>query len=326
MNPRLKKILTAGTFLAFSLVVFVALSLAGRSRDAGQRLESLANSVSAATAVVPVPKPENCLRAATLNCGNYLKERRNVGKIGNLFWPKPKAERAELAKLIAVCNPDVIALQEIGGEAQLKLLRGDLKALGADYPFFCVLQGRDERRNLALLSKIQFTRIQKFAETETMCRGVLSGTVFWKETPVDIFNIHLKSRLTRTAADPQCARERFGEAERALEIVRQNRSRPSRKNKKSHCILLGDFNDIPDSPPLKLFKKSRTVKSVPAEDSNGETWTFENPEKQLRDTSDYMFVSPALVEKIRGNKISIACGDNECRGTDHRILWADFEF
>lgn len=315
----LKQFLFSGLFLAVALALFIALALA--SQNCCGNAERLTDQLSSVVAekIVPANKPQNALRVATLNCNNYLTERRRVEN-GLVFWPKPKAERAALARLIAKQNIDIIALQEMGDKKHLRLLQNDLKKLGADYKFACVLQGRDQMRHVAFLSKNPFLSVKEFAEETTMSRGVLAVVVETQPagTPIAIFNIHLKSRLTRTKDDLNCARERADEMKRVLEIVRGNAMM-------NNFILLGDFNDVPESQTLKIVEESQIFKRVPARDCAGETWTFSNRAKELKDTSDYILLSFPLAKKLCGNQIFIA-DESAPRASDHRLLWCDLIF
>ena len=73
------------------------------------------------------------LRVATYNVRNYLMTDRLVpGKLGDkLIWrknyPKPEIEKTALRRIIAKVDPDILALQEMGGAPYLKELQRDLE-------------------------------------------------------------------------------------------------------------------------------------------------------------------------------------------------------
>ncbi len=305
----------AGTLAVF-LLVFVALAIWSRSNDIS-RIAAAFESVPA-DKIVPVAKSENVFRVATQNCQNYSIEFRRVAG-ASMFWPKPKSERAALARSLARVNADLVALQEIGDEKQLRLLKNDLKKLGCLYDYACVLDGRDSVRRLAFLSKVPFARILRFPEEEEMSRGVLAVETEVAGTRLLVFNLHLKSRLTRTREDPEAALEREGELLRALEILRETIAGTP------NYLLLGDFNDAPESETIGLLRASQLFCEIPAADGNGKKWTFENAAKNLEDTSDYIFPSPSLAKRLAGDKIFINDA-SVLSGSDHRSLWLDLDF
>ena len=83
---------------------------------------------------------------------------------------------------------------------------------------------------------------------------------------------------------------------------------------KSPYVLLGDFNDLPDSRTLALFKSRATE----ARKTAGASFTFSSskPEKEI----DYIFYSPA--ESFRAREVLVI---DEPMTSDHRPVFAVLE-
>lgn len=266
------------------------------------------------------------LRVASLNCKNYLSTNRYTSDDRyKRYWAKPYYERAALWKLIGQVQPDVLALQEIGGEKQLAQLVRDLeREQGLVFPYLTYLDGRDEKRKIAFISRLPFERILKFEETEFMSRGLLGVELRQGELKMTIFTLHLKSKLERSKEDPECNAERLAEARRVRKILEQTGT--------EHFVLLGDFNDSRESLPVRVFADWERCLRADLQDSFGRRWTYRNFSAEYEHTFDHCFISKALMAQYvpESGKIAdegIACLHVENRlvyASDHRMIFADF--
>ena len=88
-------------------------------------------------------------RVATYNVENYLDQptesRPHVKSVG---------ARNQVRASIRALNPDVLALEEMGGTNALLEVRASLKADGLDYPYWEHVQGWDTNIHVAILSKL----------------------------------------------------------------------------------------------------------------------------------------------------------------------------
>lgn len=268
------------------------------------------------------------LRVASLNCRNYLATNRYTDDARyKRYWAKPQGERAALRKLIKQVNPDVLAFQEIGGNKQLAQLQRDLKRENAlDFPYSVCLDGRDEKRKIAFLSRVPFERVFKFEETEHLSRGLLGVQVRLGSASVNIFTVHLKSKLARSKDDPECNAERLGEAQRIREILEQAGTET--------FVLLGDFNDFAESPPVHVFTNWARCRRLDLQDTFGRRWTYRNFKGDYKHTFDHCFISNTLGNYYvpESGKIAdegMACLQLDGRlihASDHRMIFADFLF
>ena len=93
------------------------------------------------------------LRIATFNLDNYLVADRYVDGRWRPSYPKPESEKIIIRKVIKEVSPDVLVLQEMGSVAFLEELRADMACGGTHYDHFVHMEGADQNRYLAVLSK-----------------------------------------------------------------------------------------------------------------------------------------------------------------------------
>lgn len=320
MRFRLKNVFIAFAF-AVSAIFFCLLSRVYREPKALPRAEL--------PAVVVPEKSAGTLRVASMNCKNYLSTNRYTadGKYKR-HWAKPRAERAAMWKLFGAIAPDIAALQEIGDEAHLDELARDLaRETGLEFPYRVCLHGRDTHRRIGIISRIPFEKLFRFPETEKMSRGLLGAEVLAGTKRLRIFTLHLKSKLSRSEDDPECAAERLAEADCAgtklAEIAGE------------YCILLGDFNDFPESAPVKRIQQTSGMARSDLRDSRGESWTYRYRKMNEKRTFDHCFISPNL-EKFMlpqsGKIADEALGEEmlsdgtRVYASDHRMIFVDFLF
>ena len=215
--------------------------------------------------------------------------------VENLFRPEPQAEEAEreryhqklglLADVIERLDPDVVALQEVGGEDELADLQG---ALDGGYPHRAASDFPDGRGiRVAFLSKHaveQQEDIVAFPEgpaldvhdltadggsepIERMGRGALRVRVTKDALTVDLITCHLKSKLLsfkrpggKTSFVPRDEGERAQVAGIALmrrmaeSVTLRIRSNGLLGGEGSlPLLLLGDLNDVPEAQTSLIF-------------------------------------------------------------------------
>jgi hypothetical protein len=92
---------------------------------------------------------------------------------------------------------------------------------------------------------------------------------------------------------------------------------------------LGDFNDHKNSGPLRRFlqvNNSTLTQMVQCRDQEGHFWTHYWDKQDSYSRFDYLLASPELFKKLVPDSARIG-GFHLCLlGSDHRIVFADFEF
>lgn len=265
------------------------------------------------------------LTIATYNVENYVPANRVTQAGYRQEYPKPEAEKRALRTVIRGLNADILVLQEMGSQPYLDELRRDLKAGGADYPYAVLLEGPDADRHVALLSRRPLKSVVPHADLafayfkgrERVKRGLLEVSVATAGGDVALFGLHLKSRFTDRADDPQSALRRIGEATAVRDCVLQRVTDPATVR----FLILGDCNDPKKGKAVqKLLRHGKTevASLLPAADSRGESWTHAYRKEDSYSCVDHIMVSPALRPAVQGGVAHIYDGPGVREASDHR--------
>lgn len=276
-----------------------------------------------------LPAAAETVRVASFNLYNYLDTNRWVDGHYRMDYPKPEAEKDAVRKIILAVNPDILALQEIGGKLHLEELRRDLKRDGLHYEYAECLIGPDENRRIAVLSKIPFQAkghtdldFKYFDDRLVMKRG-LQELVFGEgDQQWTLFNVHLKSRWTDRDDDPESEKRRTGEAHAARNFIKKAYPPESAPR----YLIVGDFNDYKTSAPVRRFLESgdtELTRLVPCLDSRGETWTFHYRREDRYERVDFMLASPTLFPAIQGEGVIYDTQPQTSEASDHRLIYVD---
>lgn len=271
------------------------------------------------------------LRIATYNVENYLIMDRRVGERWQPGYPKPEREKAIIRQIITDAAPDILALQEMGPPEFLAELRRDLADAGLDYPHMAHLSGPDPDRHLAVLAKVAPAEVVRhtdldfkyFDQRERVKRGMLELT--FEDTArqnFKLFVVHLKSKFTVNPEDPDSQLRRTREAEACRNrIIERTFERGVQ-----HFLVAGDFNDHPDSGPLRRFLQRGDLEigtRVPAADSRGEVWTYFYAKRGQYSLVDGFIASAAMLPLIRDGRGQIVDVPGALEGSDHRMVYVD---
>jgi endonuclease/exonuclease/phosphatase family metal-dependent hydrolase len=278
-------------------------------------------------------------RVATYNVENYLDQPTESR-------PRIKSSEAKAKVCESICalNPDVLALEEMGGARALLELRDSLKARGLDYPHWEIVGGMDTNIHVAILSKLpviashphtndvylldgrRFRVSRGFAEVEIQVNANFTFT---------LMAAHLKSRRPVPEADE--AEQRLEEAKILRGIIDARlTNHPNAK-----LIVLGDFNDVKDSDAVKAVigrGRFKLTDTRPAE-RNGDnsagagsrfeprnvTWTEYYGKEDTYSRVDYIFLSPAMARDRVKQETYIPTIPNWGIGSDHRPIVAAFK-
>ncbi|HEX3731225.1 MAG TPA: endonuclease/exonuclease/phosphatase family protein [Opitutaceae bacterium] len=277
------------------------------------------------------PARSDSLTLATYNVENYGPADRMTAEGFRPGYPKPEAEKDALRAAIRALGADLLALQEMGPAPYLEELRRDLRREGLDYPYAAVLEAEDGARHLAVLSRRPFAAVVRHEAlpitlrggAERVKRGLLEVRLA-AEGGLAVFAVHLKSRLTEAAEDPEGSERRAAEAAAVRDCVRREFPDPAA----ARYVILGDCNDGPSSPALRRLTEAGRIRiawALPAADSRGETWTEAWRRAGLYSEFDYILVSPALRACVRGGAARIYDGPETTRASDHRPVVAVLE-
>jgi endonuclease/exonuclease/phosphatase family metal-dependent hydrolase len=272
------------------------------------------------------------LTIATYNVENYVAANRLVDGVYREGYPKPEAAKTALRRVIRELDAEVIALQEVGPLPYLIELQRDLKSEGLDYPHAAWLEAADRERHVAVLSKRPFVAVSKHAELsftyfkarEVVKRGLLEVRVATEGGELTLFVVHLKSRFTERADDPESALRRAGEAVAVRDRVLDVFPEPTA----ARFLIVGDCNDAPGSRPLRaMLARGRTAicEMLPASDSRGETWTHFYRKADSYSRVDYVLVSPGLKTQVVNGSARILDTPETREASDHRPVLVQIE-
>jgi endonuclease/exonuclease/phosphatase family metal-dependent hydrolase len=262
---------------------------------------------------------------ATYNVENYVAADRRVDEVYRLAYPKPEAAKSALRAVIRALDADVLALQEMGPAGYLEELRRDLRAEGLDYPYVALAEAADADRHIAALSRIPFRSVQVHAGLDfqycggraRVKRGVIEVVLPAGGVDLTLFLVHLHSRFTERADDPEAALFRAGEAKAVRELVLRRFPDPAG----ARFVILGDCNDARNSKPLRLLtRRGDTViaELTRAVDAQGEAWTYFYRKDDSYSRVDYVLVSPGLIPAVGEGSARVYDGPGVREASDHR--------
>lgn len=281
----------------------------------------------------PLLHAAETIRVVTWNLENYLLEKTETRAA------KTPESRAKIRETLLALRPDVLALQEIGGRAALDELQRALKAGGLDLPHAEWVAGWDTNIQVAVLSRFPYTTRRPHTNDSFLLQGrrfrVSRGFAEVEigvrpDYRLTLLTAHLKSRRTVPEAD---------EAEMRLEEAKLLRAKVDARlaaDPRANLIVLGDFNDTKDQPPIRtLIGRGATalVDTRPSE-RNGDTGFTPNPRWQPRTITwthyygvedsysriDYALISAGLAKEWRRDDTYIHTMSDWGAASDHRPL------
>ena len=270
---------------------------------------------------------------ATYNVENYVSTNRMTDAGYRPDYPKPETQKQALRTVIRRLDADVLVLQEMGNQSYLDELCRDLRRDGLSYPHVELLSGPDKDRHVAVLSKREFSSVKPytavefpyFGGKEKVKRGMLEVSLRTSSGELTLFAVHLKSRFTDRADDPQSALRRIGEAVAIRDTVLMRFPDPSRAN----FLILGDFNDDPSSKTLRRFQQRgqlRIARLLPVADGRGERWTHAYRKADNYTRVDHILISAALFSQVKNEVGRIEDGPGVLEASDHRPVVVEFDF
>ena len=274
---------------------------------------------------------------ATYNLENYLDE--SAGP----RHPKSEAAKVKIREMIRAMKPDVLAVEEIGSTDTLLELRSSLRAEGLNYPHWSHVAGFDTNIHVAVLSRFPFLACRPHTNEGFLLNGrrfrVSRGfaevdvqvTVEYKFT---LIAAHLKSRREVPQADEAELREQ--EAAVLREIIDTR----LRTDPNLNLIVLGDFNDLKDSKPIRTIigRGNRGLIDTRPAEKNGElpvayngataprnvTWTYYFSKDDTYSRVDYLLLSHGMAREWQTNATYVLALPGWGVASDHRPIIAGF--
>lgn len=269
---------------------------------------------------------------ASYNVLNLFDQVDDPGKKDEDTPPKSDASQSALAEVMSSSGADVIALQEVENIHVLTDFR-DQNGLAKAYPHLLLLEGNDNRGiDVALMSKHPIRNPVSHKDTTFKVEGEKKKGHFLRDVlqadiempgkiPVRFFVTHFASKLGGGRAD----RLRKAEAKAAREIIQKETANfPGQR-----YVLMGDFNDTPESPAVKTFttpdQKGWAMRDVfadapdavsyPTDEETAAKWGY----KKI----DQILVSPQLMESFQGHQVHRHPKDQ--LASDHWMVSSSFQ-
>jgi endonuclease/exonuclease/phosphatase family metal-dependent hydrolase len=227
-----------------------------------------------------------------------------IGWVELKTQPVDELATRHTAQVIHDVNPDVIGIIEVEGRIALRdfsnILLPDVS--GTPFAHVMLIDGNDDRGidvGIMLRNGYQIESIRSHVDDTDA-----HGTIFSRDCPeyrvitplgnrLTILVNHLKSKGFGSQSTSNAKRRR--QAQRVAKIY-QDLTAAGETN----IVVLGDFNDTPDSAPLKPLLKDTNLKDIFTLTgkfvSDGRPGTFGNG--AAGDKLDYILLSPTLVDKV----------------------------
>lgn len=280
--------------------------------------------------VSPTEGSTNPIIVASYNVDNYLMMPRWINGHYRSNAGKPATEKIAVTKVIAGIHPDIIGFMEVGDDHQFHDLQHHLQQAGLTYPYSEYLQGVDQQRHIALLSRFPIVErhsqslIPLWVEHKNFFspRGILDVTIeVQPDYQLRILCIHLKSKIFVSEYNQSL----FREAEAAY--LRGYIENILAKNPKTNLLVMGDFNDTKNSKPVTtiLGKVDETdaLSALSLKDEREETWTEYWKYADEYSRIDYILVNKNLAPSIVNDHSGIARPPFWNEASDHCALFTE---
>lgn len=246
---------------------------------------------------------------------------------------KPRHDTEAVASAIKSLGADVIAITELENEGVLRAMVNEFLPMEG-YDYIYAGQTNDGRGvRTGILSRLPIvsattyrfneltfpgaTRTWNFARDLTQVRVQASPT-----KTMDLFIVHFKSRRD-SFKDPMSANWRYAEAYEAQKHIGALLQRDA----DAWVVMLGDFNDTPETRTMKLLLEPQDGKPALLRDMHASlpaakriTYLHE----PYRSTIDYILASPDLAKHLVKNSPFVGEDRDLLKGSDHAPLAVTF--
>jgi len=236
------------------------------------------------------------------------------GRASWIGWVELKTEPVNrratqhTAMVMRDIGADVLAVVEADNRISLNKFSSILLAAieGVPYPHVMLIDGNDDRGiDVGLLTKAKYPIVRIRSHVDDIDKD---GPIFSRDcpeytvtTPTDEHVIllvnHLKSKGHGSQKDNNAKRER--QAKRVAKIYRS-----LVKQGEENIVVLGDFNDHPNSAPLAPLLNNTNLRDItehPNFTGDKRPGTFQNGTATQK--IDYILLSPVLFAKVKGGAI-----------------------
>jgi len=236
-------------------------------------------------------------------------------------WPQ---RRAEVGQVLYALETDVIVLQEVENEDVLNQL--NTLELDDRYDYITVSEGNDPRGiDVGVLSKYPFDEVVSHADEVFTQSGQTSPNYRFardayevhmtiNERHVVLIGVHFKAKDND---DPD---KRLAEAQRTRNIA----NGIAQNDPTAAIIVLGDFNDVPMSPPYQaVAQPDPSYDNAALLAPTADQWSYYYSGKQ--ELVDHVMMNPLAAERVDGGQVRIVHGPEAEDASDHAPVIVGFE-
>jgi endonuclease/exonuclease/phosphatase family metal-dependent hydrolase len=278
-----------------------------------------------ASGLSPFAQPTNTFTVASYNVENWLA----MERYGKPDQPKPRASKEGVMQILVSVRPDVLGLCEVGTTNDFAEIALGLNARGLDYPHREWIQGGDQVRHVALLSRFPIAERHSRADyaydlegqPRRIERGILDVTVQVNDGySFRAVLVHLKSKRVTEEGDQ--AVMRLNEAR----LLRQHVESALERNPRLNLLVMGDLNDTPDSEPIRTVIGGDPMRLFDLHplDSQGADGTHFWRARREFSRIDYLLASPGMSNEFVSGSARIADVEGWDKASDHRAVSARF--
>jgi endonuclease/exonuclease/phosphatase family metal-dependent hydrolase len=281
---------------------------------------------SAAITRRPQNKPGE-LVVASYNVLNLFDDHDDPYRADESTPPKPRRQMQRLAQSIVGLNADVIALEEVENRHYLeRFVEVFLPDQG--YEHVVLFEGNDTRGiDVALVSRAPIGPVRSHrhvtfpgpdGDERKFNRDMLAVTVEpVGGQPLELWVLHLKSNSGgREFAEPV----RLAEAQE----IRRMLDAELAEDPQARIVVLGDFNDTPESATLRTIigEGDKALWSAHTDLADPNVLTYN--EGEFKSMIDFLLCSPAMRQRYMKGSFRVPQGSVGATGSDHNPIVATF--
>lgn len=288
-------------------------------------LAGLAGPAGAGTRPLPGPAPaDGTVRIVGYNIYNWL--------LPDVSAVKSPESRDMTVSILASLNPDIAVLVETGGMASVGEITGRLAKFGLAYPFATSVTGEDQDRHIAVIAKTAPVQVAHeenltynlFGRAVPVQRGFAHLVFAWPDGwRLHLIGVHLKSKVFDARGQTDMRRYE-------ARLLRYLVNRIQADEPDANILIMGDFNDTPESSPLNTLFSRRSKPALQLYDlrplDGGRlSWTHLQDDADTYSRIDYALVSQHLLPSVRFEETAIPDIADWFIASDHRPVVVTLE-
>lgn len=318
--PSLRRRLRFGWLGPCALAVLLV--TAACDSDPGETDTTTSSGGGTGGTALPNPEP---LTIVTWNLRNFVNAVEDSDATMETVDPGWVSHRGAVGAVLRSIGADMLVLQEVEHEAVLNELNDE--ELDGDYDHIRVIDANDPRGiDVGVMSKIALDQVithqdELFPELSDpdgpkyrYARDCLEMRLTFNGRPLALLGVHYKAKQND---DPQ---KRLAEAQHTRGIADGiSAAAPS-----TGILILGDFNDLPDSPPYlaTVGEEPDRYRNAADEVAQADRWTFEY--QNAHELVDQQMVNGLLHDRLDGPSVRILHSPEAEAASDHAPLIATY--